>query len=149
MSMRQSLPGSLPVDICFPGVADMPPLAGVGSEPGPSSDKPSITEILTTPVREGGEDDWTRFQGASAAIGHYVRMAHEGRMSRDDAWEAICQYNAAQLRPSWPLERLASEAQLVDAPFMSRAVCIGCTSNEHWTSTKPFTDEQLLSAFTF
>lgn len=32
-------------------------------------------------------------------------------MSRDDAWEAICQYNAAQLRPSWPLERLASEAQ--------------------------------------
>jgi hypothetical protein len=92
-------------------VADMPPLAGVGSEPGPSIDKPSIAEILTTPVREGGEDDWTRFEGASAAIGHYVRMAHEGRMSRDDAWEAICQYNAAQLRPSWPLERLASEAQ--------------------------------------
>jgi hypothetical protein len=92
-------------------VADMPPLAGAGSEPGPSIDKPSIAEILTTPVREGGEDDWTRFQGASAAIGHYVRMAHEGRMSRDDAWEAICQYNAAQLRPSWPLERLASEAQ--------------------------------------
>lgn len=89
----------------------MPPLAGVGSEPGPSSDKPSITEILTSPVREGGEDDWTRFQGASAAIGHYVRMAHEGRTSRDDAWEAICQYNAAQLRPSWSLERLASEAQ--------------------------------------
>lgn len=92
-------------------VADMPPLTGVGSEPGPSTDKPSITDVLTTPVREGGSDDWTRFQGASAAIGHYVRMAHEGRMSRDDAWEAICQYNAAQLRPSWPLERLASEAQ--------------------------------------
>ncbi len=92
-------------------VDTMPPLAGVGSEPGPSNDKPSITEILTTPVREGGEDDWTRFQGASAAIGHYVRLAHEGRMSRDEAWEAICQYNAAQLRPSWPLERLASEAQ--------------------------------------
>ncbi len=90
-------------------VADMPPLAGVGSEPGPSTDKPSITDVLTTPVREGGSDDWTRFQGASAAIGHYVRMAHEGRMSRDEAWEAICQYNAAQLRPSWPLERLATE----------------------------------------
>lgn len=92
-------------------VADMPPLAGVGSEPGPSTDRPSITEILTTPAREGGADDWTRFQGASAALGHYVRMAHEGRMSRDEAWEAICQYNAAQLRPSWPLERLASEVQ--------------------------------------
>ena len=92
-------------------VADMPPLAGVGSESGPSTDKPSITDVLTTPVREGGSDAWTRFHGASAAIGHYVRMAHEGRMSRDDAWEAICQYNAAQLCPSWPLERLASEAQ--------------------------------------
>lgn len=89
----------------------MPPLAGVGCEPGPASEKPSIKDILTTPVREGGEDDWTRFQGASAAIGHYVRMAHEGRMSRDEAWEAICQYNAAQLRPCWPLERLATEAQ--------------------------------------
>ncbi|MCA3704171.1 MAG: AAA family ATPase, partial [Methylobacterium sp.] len=92
-------------------VEAMPPLPGVGCEPGPASEKPSIKDILTTPVREGGEDDWTRFQGASAAIGHYVRMAHEGRMSRDEAWEAVCQYNAAQLRPSWPLERLASEAQ--------------------------------------
>ena len=92
-------------------VDTMPPLAGVGCEPGPATEKPSIKDILTTPVREGGEDDWTRFQGASAAIGHYVRMAHEGRMSRDEAWEAICQYNAAQLRPCWPLERLATEAQ--------------------------------------
>lgn len=89
----------------------MPPLARVGCAPGPATEKPSIKDILTTPVREGGEDDWTRFQGASAAIGHYVRMAHEGRLSRDEAWEAICQYNAAQLRPCWPLERLASEAQ--------------------------------------
>jgi hypothetical protein len=96
----------------FAELADaMPPLPGVGCEPGPASEKPSIKDILTTPVREGGEDDWTRFQGASAAIGHYVRMAHEGRMSRDEAWEAVCQYNAAQLRPSWPLERLATEAQ--------------------------------------
>ena len=91
-------------------VADMPPLVGVGSEPGSSTDKPSITDVLTTPVREGGSDDWTRFQGASAAIGHYVRMAHEGRMSRDDAWEAICQYNAAQPVPL-AARTSASEAQ--------------------------------------
>jgi hypothetical protein len=89
----------------------MPPLEGVGSQPGPSSTKPAIGDVLITPVREGGEDAWTRFQGASAAMGHYIRQAHEGRISRDEAWEAICQYNAAMLRPSWPLERLASEAQ--------------------------------------
>ena len=89
----------------------MPPLAGVGSDPGPVTSKPAIGDILVNPVREGGEDGWTRFQGASAAMGHYIRLAHEGRISRDDAWEAICQYNAAMLRPSWPLERLAAEAQ--------------------------------------
>ena len=76
-------------------VEAMPPLDGVGSEPGPAGDKPRIDAVLVTPVREGGEDGWTRFQGASAAIGHYVHMAHEGRISRDGAWEAICQYNAA------------------------------------------------------
>ena len=89
----------------------MPPLEGVGSDPGPTTSKPAIADILVNPVREGGEDGWTRFQGASAAMGHYIRLAHEGRINRDDAWEAICQYNAAMLRPSWPLERLAAEAQ--------------------------------------
>lgn len=89
----------------------MPPLEGVGCDPGPAMTKPTIADVLVNPVREGGEDGWTRFQGASAAIGHYIRQAHEGRLSRDDAWEAICQYNAAMLRPSWPLERLAAEAQ--------------------------------------
>lgn len=89
----------------------MLPLEGVGSDPGPTISKPAIGDILVNPVREGGEDGWTRFQGASAAMGHYIRLAHEGRICRDDAWEAICQYNAAMLRPSWPLERLAAEAQ--------------------------------------
>jgi hypothetical protein len=92
-------------------VEAMPPLPGVGADPRPASHKPDIDDVLVTPVREGSADGWTRFQGASAAIGHYVRMAHEGRMSRDEAWEAICQYNAAMLRPAWPLERLAAEAQ--------------------------------------
>ena len=89
----------------------MPPLPGVGSDPAPSGvAKPGIDDVLITPVRDGGQDDWTRFQGASAAIGHYVRMAHDGRISRDEAWEAICQYNAAMLRPAgrwngWPRKR--------------------------------------------
>lgn len=73
--------------------------------------KPSVDAVLTTPVREGAADDWTRFQGASAAIGHYLRQAHEGRMTLDEAWEAICSYNAAMLRPPWPEERLKAETQ--------------------------------------
>ncbi len=74
------------------------------------AEKPSIADVLTTPVREAGEDAWTRFEGASAAIGHYIRLVHDGRLSPNDGWEAICQYNAAMLRPAWPLERLKLEA---------------------------------------
>ncbi|WP_418024622.1 AAA family ATPase [Paracoccus sp. TD-10] len=73
--------------------------------------KPSVDQVLTTPVREGAADDWTRFQGASAAIGHYLRQAHEGRMTLDEAWEAICSYNAAMLRPPWPQDRLKAETR--------------------------------------
>jgi hypothetical protein len=92
-------------------VAEMPALPGVGAAPGESSAaKPSLDAVLTTPVHAGGGDEWTRFAGASAAIGHYIRQVHEGRMTPDDGWEAIAQYNAAMLRPSWPEERLKAEA---------------------------------------
>ncbi|MCB1889485.1 MAG: AAA family ATPase [Rhodocyclaceae bacterium] len=69
-------------------------------------EKPCVDAALTTPVREGGQDAWTRFEGVSIAIGHYVRMAHEGRMSREEAWRAIGEYNAAMIRPNWPEDRL-------------------------------------------
>ncbi|WP_423209308.1 AAA family ATPase [Paracoccus yeei] len=73
--------------------------------------KPAVDDVLTTAVREGAQDDWTRFQGASAAIGHYLRQAHDGRLSLDEAWEAICGYNAAMLRPPWPEDRLKAETR--------------------------------------
>ena len=92
-------------------VAAMPALPGVGVQPTPEAcAKPSLEAILTTPVHEGGTDQWTRFEGASAAIGHYVRLVHDGKMTPNDGWEAICQYNAAMLRPAWPPERLQQEA---------------------------------------
>jgi len=99
-------------------VATMPSFGGVGTPTLPTDapttgDKPGLDAILTTPVHEGGQDGWTRFQGASAAIGHYVRQVHNGRITGNDGWEAICQYNAAMLRPSWPLERLKAEADRI------------------------------------
>ncbi len=94
-------------------VAEMPPLPGVGfaSDVSAPQAKPGIDAVLTTPVREGAVDDWSRFQGASAAIGHYVRLVHEGRLDPFAGWEAICGYNAAMLRPSWPLDRLMAESE--------------------------------------
>jgi len=93
-------------------VADMPPAPGVTLAPDfTAPDKPRVDEVLVTPVREGGQDDWSRFEGASAAIGYFIRMVHEGRLSKDEGWEAICGYNAAMLRPQWPVERLKRESE--------------------------------------
>jgi len=95
-------------------VQDMPPAPGISLEPEfVRADKPQTADVLVTPVREGAQDDWSRFEGASAAIGYFVRMVHEGRMSKDAGWEGICGYNAAMLRPSWPVERLQREAERI------------------------------------
>ncbi|WP_420345058.1 AAA family ATPase [Paenirhodobacter sp.] len=93
-------------------VTDMPPAPGVSMQPEFSHpDKPAMDDVLVTPVREGAQDDWSRFEGASAAIGHFIRMVHEGRMTKDEGWEGICGYNAAMLRPQWPVERLKRESE--------------------------------------
>ena len=93
-------------------VTDMPPAPGVFLQPEFSHpDKPAMDDVLVTPVREGAQDDWSRFEGASAAIGHFIRMVHEGRMTKDEGWEGICGYNAAMLRPQWPVERLKRESE--------------------------------------
>lgn len=93
-------------------VADMPPAPGINLAPDfATPDKPRLDDVLVTPVREGGQDDWSRFEGASAAIGHFIRLVHEGRMSKDEGWQAICGYNSAMLRPSWPIERLQRESE--------------------------------------
>ncbi|NEX48355.1 AAA family ATPase [Pseudotabrizicola algicola] len=94
-------------------VSEMPPLPGAGMVASGSvtPEKPRLEDVLVTPVREGGRDDWSRFEGASAAIGHFIRLVHEGRMSKEEGWQAICGYNAAMLRPSWPIERLQRESE--------------------------------------
>ena len=93
-------------------VTDMPPAPGVSLQPDfAAPDKPAVDDVLVTPVRESAQDDWSRFEGASAAIGYFIRMVHEGRMSKDEGWEGICGYNAAMLRPQWPVERLKRESE--------------------------------------
>jgi hypothetical protein len=102
-------------------VAAMPFLPGQErAQPAPQADRPGLDAVLTTPVREGALDGWTRFQGASAAIGHFIRQVHEGRLTPDQGWEAICQYNAACLRPPWPLDRLKAEADALWALHVDR-----------------------------
>ncbi|MCH8517799.1 MAG: helicase RepA family protein, partial [Cyclobacteriaceae bacterium] len=93
-------------------VTDMPPAPGISLQPDfATTDKPAVEDVLVTPVREGAADDWSRFEGASAAIGYFIRMVHAGRLSKDAGWEGICGYNAAMLRPQWPVERLKRESE--------------------------------------
>jgi hypothetical protein len=100
------------LDELMEAVTDMPPAPGVSLQPEfTHPDKPAVDDVLVTPVREGAADDWSRFEGASAAIGHFIRMVHEGRMSKEAGWEGICGYNAAMLRPQWSVERLKRESE--------------------------------------
>jgi len=64
---------------------------------------------LTQPVHEGAVDDITRFEAAGKAIGHFIRMVREGRMSPDQAWQATCEWNTATLVPPWSEDRLRND----------------------------------------
>lgn len=102
-------------------VAAMPAMPGQeAAQPTAQASTAGLNAILTTAVRDGAQDAWTRFQGASAAIGHFVRMVHDGRLTPDQGWEAICGYNAACLRPAWPLDRLKAEADALWALHVER-----------------------------
>ncbi|MCK9553787.1 hypothetical protein, partial [Aquamicrobium sp.] len=90
-------------------VAAMPTLDEAPGAQSASPNKPSVDQVLTIPVRAGAQDGWSRFQGASAAIGHFIYLAHQGRISAEDCWERTCGYNAAMLQPPWPLEDLRAE----------------------------------------
>ena len=102
-------------------VTAMPPMPGLDPPvTAATQDRPSLDAMLTTPVRAGAQDGWTRFEGASAAIGHFVRQVHDGRMTADEGWEAIRGYNAACLQPPWPEDRLKTEADAIWALHVAR-----------------------------
>jgi hypothetical protein len=96
-----------------------------------SRDRPAHNDVeraLTAPVHEGGVDDITRFEAAGKAIGHFIRMVREGRMSPDEAWTAAKDWNAATLIPPWSEDRLATDfARLVRADEQSRGPLVQVT----------------------
>lgn len=61
--------------------------------------KPTINNVLMHRVREHGVDNWTRFEGISRVIGHWLRRWHEGQITQAQAEEEIHAYNAACLSP--------------------------------------------------
>ena len=73
--------------------------------------KPTINNVLTHRVREHGVDNWTRFEGISRVIGHWLRRWHEGQITQAQAEEEIHAYNAACLSPPWPEARVQAEIE--------------------------------------
>ena len=125
VAIRHHAPGhEVNLDEFAEAVAAMPAMPGLvtpsAESPHNLRDRPSIDAVLTTRVREGGQDDWTRFHGASTAIGYYVRQVHEGRLTAEEGWEAIRGYNAACLQPPWPEDRLKTEADAIWALHVER-----------------------------
>lgn len=72
---------------------------------------PSVERALTQPILSEGrsKDGLTRFDGASQALGHFIRMVREGRYSLDEAWEAAKGWNQAILVPPWDEARLRND----------------------------------------
>jgi hypothetical protein len=80
-----------------------------------------VERALSAPVHEGGVDDLTRFEAAGKAIGHFIRMAREGRSDLDGAWTATKDWNAATLVPPWDEDRLRTDFErLVRADVQAR-----------------------------
>jgi putative DNA primase/helicase len=69
----------------------------------------TAVDLATKVVREDGVDGITRFDALSRTIGHWVRTVRLGRATSDEAWQAVCDYNTAQIRPPWDEARLRRE----------------------------------------
>src|SRR5262245_28621572 len=68
-----------------------------------------VEHALMEPTHAGGVDEMNRFQAAGHAIGHFIRMAREGRCSVDEAWKAVIDWNSTNLVPPWEESRLQTD----------------------------------------
>ena len=72
---------------------------------------PSALDLMTLPIREGGQDEATRFAALSKVIGHWLRAVRLGRCSLADAWTAVQDHNAAMIQPPWEEAKLQRSFQ--------------------------------------
>ena len=71
--------------------------------------RPSARALMSKPIREGGQDEVSRFEALSSVIGHWVRAARLGTCSLEEAWTSVRDYNVAIIRPPWDEARLRRE----------------------------------------
>lgn len=66
----------------------------------------STHDLMTTIIHEGGGDEETRFSALSKVIGHWIRQVRSRRRTLTQAWEGVCEYNEAMIRPPWDEAKL-------------------------------------------
>ena len=76
-----------------------------------SAPRPNFTfrDFAQMTIRESGQDDYSRFEALSKVIGHWIRTARAGICTLSEAWTAVCDHNAALIRPPWDEARLQRE----------------------------------------
>ncbi|MFD2249309.1 hypothetical protein FHS82_003070 [Pseudochelatococcus lubricantis] len=111
VAIRESSASEIDLREFADAVEAMPALPGLAApiETHATPDKPTLDDVLSRRTRAGGVDPVTRFEAASMAIGHHVRLVHEGRETEDEARRAIQEFNQACLDPPWPPERIDAE----------------------------------------
>jgi hypothetical protein len=84
-----------------PGAWDFAPYVAQGAG--------SALDLLTRQVREGGQDEKTRWQAFSGVCGHYLHTVRAGELTVDEARERCQGWMMANMLPPWPEGRFATE----------------------------------------
>lgn len=87
----------------------MPPMLGAKSTfdfNDGTAKGPSARDLMTMTIREGSQDEETRFSALCKVIGHWLRVVRHGRCSLADAMAAVQDHNAAMIRPAWDEAKL-------------------------------------------
>lgn len=75
----------------------------------PSGARLGSDKAFSGEFHAGGDGDETRWNALSTVIGSEIKSWHEGRVTKDDAWQRVYGYNQARIRPPWPDSRLRRE----------------------------------------
>ena len=96
---------------------DAMPALGEASSP---RTRPSVADLMTLRVREGGIDGTTRHEALTRVIGHHLRLLRKGRIRKEEAWQAVLDYNSAMIVPPWDTDRLRREFEALEVVDRSK-----------------------------
>ena len=125
----------------------MPPMAGMARDVDrdrPQPGLPSARDLAIRRIRAGAADEVTRFEALSKVIGHWLRNIRTGVASREEAWDAVCQHNAAMIVPPWEEPRLRREFGALLRKDILEKGPMPCDAN----APPPMSDDALALEFT-